>query len=153
MRMLELLPLCLLLVLCFVTTGCKQPSNASGKKGNSKSSASSSTTSAAEQINAFATAYGNCIDGLGKGPSSWEDLFKFGDESVISGLREKGYVVAWGLRYRDATMGTGNVVVAMPSDAKGKGGTVVFLDGSSSNVSASQLGEYLEGQKDLGVPK
>lgn len=88
-----------------------------------------------------------------KGPANWDEAMASGDSTAISALRDKDCLVAWGMRFRDATGGTATFVLAYPPSTLTDGGPVLFLDGSVLPAKPGPLKTLLESQADVGVPE
>ncbi|GAB5404906.1 MAG: hypothetical protein Aurels2KO_31370 [Aureliella sp.] len=88
-----------------------------------------------------------------KGPADWDEAMSSGDSDAIAALRDKGCLVAWGTRFKDATVGAANFVLAYLPSAEDEGGLVLLLDGNVLRADPERITELLEAQSEIGVPK
>lgn len=128
-------------------SGCQ---NATTTETGAQSSESSQTNA---QLVALGKAYHSFHLTNKKGPASWDEAISSGDSAAISALRDQGCLVVWGIRFRDATVGASNFVLAYPPATLEKGGPVLLLDGSVLQAKPEPLKELLESQAEIGVPE
>lgn len=88
-----------------------------------------------------------------KGPANWDEAMSAGDVMAIEALRSKGCLFAWGTRYKDATVGASNFLLACLPEAKTDGGYVLLLDGKVLPAKPKGIDMLLEAQAEIGVPK
>jgi hypothetical protein len=93
-------------------------------------------------------AYHNCHDANQRGPQSWIEAEQNGLPAEVSAeLQNLGYVVHWGVKFRDVLGGTSNFIAAYPSDAATAGGAILFMDGSVRQMTAQEFSDTLAQQK------
>ena len=85
------------------------------------------------------------------GPPDWDALIEFAPDQTenFELLRDAGYTVAWGYRFKDINIGSSNFILAYDDDAAQNGGYVAFMDGAVINVTADEIAQRLETQKDI----
>ena len=123
---------------------------------NESSTISGSDANMAEtnqQLSALGKAYHSFHLTNKKGPANWEDAMSSGDSAAIASLQSKGCLVAWGIRFRDATVGASNFLLAYLPTVKDKGGLVLLLDGSVLRADPERIKKMLEAQAEIGVPQ
>ena len=139
--------LTVLTLLC--TIGCKQSTTSS--TSTASGSADTSDVETTNQLRSFGQAFETYHLSNKRGPNDWDEAMAIG--SSVSALREKGCLVAWGIRYRDATVGANQFVLAHLPSALETGGPVLMLDGTVLQAKPEPLKTLLEAQADIGVPR
>jgi hypothetical protein len=93
-------------------------------------------------------AYHNCHDAMQRGPQSWVEAEQNGLPAQVSAeLQNRGYVVHWGVKFKDVLGGTSNFIAAYPPDAATAGGAVLLLDGAVMQMTAQEFNDKLAQQK------
>jgi hypothetical protein len=93
-------------------------------------------------------AYHQCHDAMQRGPQSWIEAEQNGLPAQNSAeLQNRGYVVHWGVKFKDVLGGTSNFIAAYPSDAATAGGAVLLMDGSVRQMTAQEFTSTLAQQK------
>ena len=93
-------------------------------------------------------AYHNCHDAMQRGPQSWIEAEQNGLPAPESAaLQNRGYVVHWGVKFKDVLGGTSNFIAAYPPDAATAGGACLFMDGSVRQMTAQEFSDTLAQQK------
>lgn len=132
----------------FSLNGCRQ------EVTTASSSASASTdTETTNQLLAFGRAFEAYHLSNKKGPADWDEAMNMGDSATVSALRDKGCLVAWGMRYKDATIGIDQFVLAHLPSALETGGPVLMLSGQVLQAKPEPLKKLLEEQTSIGVPR
>jgi hypothetical protein len=127
--------------------------NGCQSQGTTKAESDTTTAETNQQLVALGKAYHSFHMIHKKGPANWEEAMSSGNSNAISALRDKGCLVAWGTRFRDATVGASNFVLAYLPTTKEEGGLVLLLDGSVLRAAPEGLKELLEAQAEIGVPR
>ncbi len=130
-----------------VFSGCQQATTS--QSGGSQTN----HALASRQLSALGQAYHSYHLSNKKGPANWDEAISSGDSAALTALRDDGCLVAWGVRFRDATIGVANFVLAYPPSTLEDGGPVLMLDGTVLQAKPEPLKKMLEEQADLGVPK
>ncbi len=144
--MLRHYPLLLLAIALVSLAGCQSQSTATNKSDTTLAETNS-------QLLALGKAYHSFHMSNKKGPANWDEAMSSGDSGAISSLRDKGCLVAWGTRFRDATIGAANFVLAYLPSTLEEGGLVLLLDGSVLRTEPEPLKKMLESQAEIGVPQ
>jgi hypothetical protein len=99
----------------------------SGKTGAGTKGAGASGSDIKKDLSTLGRAYSDYIDAHRKGPADWQTLIDASPKhaDALQRLRDGGVTVKWGVRFRDATQGSMNFVLA-----EKPGGPKLMLDGS-----------------------
>jgi hypothetical protein len=92
-------------------------------------------------------AYHQCHDAMQRGPQSWMEAEQNSLPAPASAeLQNRGYVVHWGVKFKDVLGGTSNFIAAYPPDAATAGGACLFMDGSVRQMTAQEFTSALAQQ-------
>jgi len=130
------------------TIGCKQSTTSTSS--TSATASSSATDETSDQLRAFGQAFQAYHMSNKRGPENWDEAMAMGG---AASLKEKGCLVAWGIRYKDATIGADQFVLAYPPSTMESGGPVLMLDGNVLQAKPEPLKKLLEAQAEIGVPR
>ena len=86
----------------------------------------------------FGVSYHHRHDTFGRGSQGWHEVDTYG-VNMRQWLEEEGYVIHWGLKFAEVTIGTSNFILAYPKKASTDGGQVLMLDGSVRTVTAQEF--------------
>ncbi len=127
-------------------TGCQSQSATTTQFGTNMAETN-------QQLLALGKAYHSFHISNKKGPANWEEAMSSGDSAAIGSLRDKGCLVAWETRFKDATVGAANFVLAYLPSTKDEGGLVLLLDGNVLRAEPERIQTMLDAQAEIGVPK
>lgn len=108
-----------------------------------------------ENLKALGLAFHSYHDAHKQFPESWEALVPFAQQQglnveALTELRDAGCVInGWGLKLRDITIGSSNFALAYLPQATQQGGPVLHADGAVIPLSADDLQQELQNQKNL----
>ncbi|MEM1068753.1 MAG: hypothetical protein AAGI63_07645 [Planctomycetota bacterium] len=147
--MLRSMALVLALLMIVVAGGCRRSTTSTPTtSGGSADTGDAETTN---QLRSFGQAFESFHLKNKRGPNDWDEAMGMG--ASVAALKEKGCLVAWGIRYRDATVGANQFVLAYPPSTMESGGPVLLLDGSVLQAKPEPLAKLLEAQAEIGVPR
>ena len=94
----------------------------------------------------------------GTAPRNWEDFEQSLQSNprtlaVLRKLREDGWVIHWGVNFRNCTVGTSNFILAHAKDAPEKGGPILYMDGACTSLPAEEIRRRLTAQASLEPPE
>ena len=127
----------------------------SGVSGCQDAIDQASEAGSAEALKIMGRTFNNYHDHHGQFPGNWDELIAFEtkqgqDAEVFQQLRDDGCVVnGWGLKFQQFTEGSGSFLMAYMPDVAQNGGPALWSDGGVRDISAADLQEALEKQKDI----
>ena len=104
-------------------------------------------------LKVLALTYHDYLDTYNKGPADWDELMKVAEpgDTTFQEVRAAGYRVAWGVSMDkvSSTIGVANFVLAHRPQDEATGGTVLMLDSSVRDMSATELADALKQRESM----